>query len=438
MKKNDIDNYFKSRSHSFDEMPSDDLWKKIENNLAQEPKFKSNFKKHFLAMALTIIALITVASLSLNNNNSEKSNKTISINDSIKKEKALIDPDSNIQLKPPLSVLKKTPPVNKAPSIINSKNNRLISGKINVSQSIIKKDIETQNTLTESLRNDSLINANELVIDSTAQTTKINNLKEEEPRTARIINDSLINRNELTIKPVESIMQTTRKNIIQIAETSNIQEKIYSMNEVHIKPEYIGGINKLYVLIDKRFKVPKGCPGGRITLTFVIDKDGSLTDIQTLKDVGFGTGAEAIRVLKESPKWKPGKQDGKIVRVQYTLPITIQATANIEVDNLVYNMAGINVQPEFIGGKEKLYEFIYRKYRIRRDYPEGKIYLSFIIEKNGSLSSFKVIKDIGLGSGEEAIRVLKNSPLWEPGEQDGKKVRVLYNLPITISRDDKE
>lgn len=355
MKNKDLDNFFKSRSHSLDEMPSDDLWKKIQNNLSLEPKPKITFKITFYTMVLPIIALITIASL-LNNSNAIKSDKTVLNNGSVKKEKPSLALDSNIQLKPHQNVLE------------------------------VKKTITTKNI----------------------------------------------------IKTKNTITPVIEKNDIQVEEASNIQEKIYSINEVEIKPEYPGDINRLYVFIYKKLRMPKECPGGKITVTFVIEKDGTLTDIKTIKDIGFGAGDEAVRVLKESLKWEPGKQDGKVVRVQYTLPITIQATANLEEDNLVYNMAGINVKPEFIGGKEKLYEFIYRKYRIRKDCPEGKIYLSFIIEKNGSLSSFQVIKDIGFGSGEEAIRVLKDSPLWEPGEQNGKKVRVLYNLPITISRDAEE
>ncbi|MBC7438691.1 MAG: energy transducer TonB, partial [Flavobacterium sp.] len=56
---------------------------------------------------------------------------------------------------------------------------------------------------------------------------------------------------------------------------------------------------------------------------FVVEKDGKLTDIKILRDLGFGTGKEAIRVLNSSPKWKPGIQNGRPVRVLYNLPISI-------------------------------------------------------------------------------------------------------------------
>jgi protein TonB len=58
-------------------------------------------------------------------------------------------------------------------------------------------------------------------------------------------------------------------------------------------------------------------------MTFVVEKDGSVTDIKIIRDLGYGTGKEAKRVLENSPKWKPGIQNGRPVRVQYNLPISI-------------------------------------------------------------------------------------------------------------------
>ncbi len=63
---------------------------------------------------------------------------------------------------------------------------------------------------------------------------------------------------------------------------------------------------------------------GRVVLTFVVETDGSVSAPKLLKDVGGGCGEEALRVLKEMPKWKPGKQRNKPVRVQYTLPVSFK------------------------------------------------------------------------------------------------------------------
>ena len=66
---------------------------------------------------------------------------------------------------------------------------------------------------------------------------------------------------------------------------------------------------------------------------------------------------------------------------------------------------------------------------------KGKVYLIFTIEKDGSLSEFRILRDMGYGTGEEAIRVIKLSPHWIPGTVDNKPVRVEYSLPITIQTD---
>ena len=62
-----------------------------------------------------------------------------------------------------------------------------------------------------------------------------------------------------------------------------------------------------------------------VSVSFVIEKDGSMTDIKVLRNPGYGLDKEAIRVLKAlKTKWKPGVKNGKYVRTQYTLPIKIQ------------------------------------------------------------------------------------------------------------------
>jgi len=105
----------------------------------------------------------------------------------------------------------------------------------------------------------------------------------------------------------------------------------------------------------------------------------------------------------------------------------------IQEDNNVYNTAGIEVKPDFPGGIEKFYKFVGNNYKTPEEEGlKGKVYVTFVVEKDGSLTDIKVLRDIGYGTGAEAIRVLKKCPKWTPGEQNGKKVRVLYSLPITI------
>ncbi|OXG09434.1 TonB-like protein [Flavobacterium araucananum] len=116
----------------------------------------------------------------------------------------------------------------------------------------------------------------------------------------------------------------------KVSNKADVKEKdLYVIEEVEKLPEFPGGMNAFYKFIGENFKMPvavgKNKIDGKAYIRFVIEKDGSLTDITTLKDPGYGIGNEAIRVLKLSPKWTAATQKGKVVRVMYTLPITFQA-----------------------------------------------------------------------------------------------------------------
>jgi periplasmic protein TonB len=91
------------------------------------------------------------------------------------------------------------------------------------------------------------------------------------------------------------------------------------------QPQFPGGIEGWTNHLVKNIKYPvqaiKRNKSGRVVLQFVVEKDGSLTDIEVVKRLGAGCDQEAVRVLKLSPPWKPGMRDGKPVRVQYTAPI---------------------------------------------------------------------------------------------------------------------
>lgn len=115
-------------------------------------------------------------------------------------------------------------------------------------------------------------------------------------------------------------------------------------------------------------------------------------------------------------------------------PVGTGTAAVVEENtNEIYNVAGIEVKPDFPGGMDKFYKFVGNNYKTPEEEGlKGKVYVTFVVEKDGSLTDIKVLRDIGYGTGAEAIRVLKKCPRWTPGEQNGKKVRVLYSLPITI------
>lgn len=97
----------------------------------------------------------------------------------------------------------------------------------------------------------------------------------------------------------------------------------------------------------------------------------------------------------------------------------------------------VEEDPEFPGGMEALYRYLASNIKYpenaKKERIQGKVYVSFVIEKDGSVSNIKVLRDIGGGCGEEAVRVVKQMPKWKPGRQRGKRVRTQYNLPINFN-----
>ena len=100
-------------------------------------------------------------------------------------------------------------------------------------------------------------------------------------------------------------------------------QKVFDV--VEQMPEYPGGIQALFEYLSQNVKYPVDAENqkveGRVIATFVVETDGSISSIEVVKPAFPSLDAEAIRVLSGMPKWTPGKQSGKEVRVKYTVPI---------------------------------------------------------------------------------------------------------------------
>jgi len=90
-------------------------------------------------------------------------------------------------------------------------------------------------------------------------------------------------------------------------------------------PEFPGGLSQLYTFIGKNIKYPQLAKEtniqGTVFLNFIVEKDGSISNVNILRSIGGGCDEEAMRVVKAMPHWKPGIQMGEFVRVSYNLPI---------------------------------------------------------------------------------------------------------------------
>ena len=112
----------------------------------------------------------------------------------------------------------------------------------------------------------------------------------------------------------------------EMGEVGNPEHDVYQI--VEQMPEFPNGQEALMLYIAKQVKYPaeakKAGAYGRVFIGFIVEPDGSLSDFKVLRGIGFGCDEEALRVVKSMPKWQPGMQRGKAVRVKYLVPVNFK------------------------------------------------------------------------------------------------------------------
>jgi protein TonB len=122
------------------------------------------------------------------------------------------------------------------------------------------------------------------------------------------------------------------------------------------------------------------------------------------------------------------------------LPVTIDEPAGpiaaVTEDKTVYPLNEVQIFPTPVGGEEAWNKFLSKNLRYPQEAQDagmgGRVYMSFVVEKDGSLSNFTVERGAGYGMDEEAKRVLKLAKAWKPGLQNGQPVRVKFVIPINF------
>jgi protein TonB len=145
--------------------------------------------------------------------------------------------------------------------------------------------------------------------------------------------------------------------------------------------------------------------------------------------------------VKELEVADPGQKDLKgdpNAEIRIDEPVGTSDVKQVVEDDTPVNFAAVEVLPTFPnGGDAGFGKFLGREIQYPAQAKEnnitGRVIVSFIVETDGSLTDIKVLRDIGGGCGEEAVRVLKKSPKWKPGMQNGRPVRVAYTCPIAFS-----
>lgn len=242
---------------------------------------------------------------------------------------------------------------------------------------------------------------------------------------------------------------------------------------VEVMPEFPGGQQGLMKFLNKTIKYPeiayKNGTQGRVIVGFVVRSDGSLSNIELKRSVDPYLDKEALRVIAAMPKWKPGTQRGKVVNVQYTVPVMFRLSGGSEstqpaqavqpqktpepvtikeFEEIVVVGYGskeeaannepafkvVDEMPKFPGGQEALMTYLAKsiKYPViaQQNKEQGRVTIRMVVGKDGNISKIKVLSGVSPSLDYEAIRVVGNMPKWVPGKQNGEAVAVEYTIPI--------
>ena len=191
-------------------------------------------------------------------------------------------------------------------------------------------------------------------------------------------------------------------------------------NSYQLKTADMSSANLIFVYDNATDKIIKNIAEGPSYLTQIAAEIDKIWDETVRKERDDNIDAPTISDIKKYP---PVLED-------VGLP---QAMPRIEIFEFVEQM------PEYPGGEDMLEKY----FKENLNYPakekemgvEGRVICRFIVNEDGSLSDFKIVRSISEGCDEEAIRLIKNMPHWKPGKQNGKAVKVSYSLPIIFNLD---
>jgi TonB family protein len=257
-------------------------------------------------------------------------------------------------------------------------------------------------------------------------------------------------------KRIEMIVQSDGS-VADLADLSKTGDEVFLIVEKAASP--IGGMSAFYDELGRNIKYPEEARSkgieGKVFIELIIEPDGTTSGHKILKGIGLGCDEEALRVVSTAEtRWNPARQRGVVVRQKYVVPIIFKLgeSANqphttkineeiIEIstksqpasNDQVFLVVEKSASP--VGGLDAFSKEINEKLRMpveaRRSGVSGKVFVELIIEPDGTTTGHKLLKGIGYGCDEEALRVVTSlTTKWEPAMQKGTAVRQKYVVPI--------
>ena len=249
----------------------------------------------------------------------------------------------------------------------------------------------------------------------------------------------------LLVSNISCTSTENKKDSTEAAESRAVEGEEFQI--VEQMPEFPGGMGECMKWLGQNIKYPAEAIEkeiqGRVILQIIVEKDGTITNAVVAKGVHPLLDNEALRVINQSPKWEPGKQNGEAVRVKYTLPVLFKLNdkasenatkeeQNNPDENGVYQVC--EEMPEFPGGMQECMKWLGKNIKYPTEAIEkgiqGRVILQMVVEKDGSITNAKVVRSVDPLLDKEALRVINLSPKWTPAKHKGEAVKVRYTLPV--------
>ncbi|GAA3966405.1 hypothetical protein GCM10022246_19180 [Pedobacter ginsengiterrae] len=266
--------------------------------------------------------------------------------------------------------------------------------------------------------------------------------------------------------PLEKPIALVEEMVTKPMEFTEAKDSVLVQN-VSIEPNW----KDFYKFLGKNILYPKDAQEnslqGNAAIKFTL-KNGKVSDLSTNEDLGRGCDEEVMKSILSYKGFKEVENGKYLLNVAFRLsgadseiknefsanPRGYKKLSQLTVTGFaptsaisdehekVYDFVSIEKVPDFPGGMKKFYEYLGKsiKYPVtaQNNNVQGKIFLSFTVEKDGQLNDVQVIRGLGSGLDEEALRVIKGSPKWNPGIQNGDPVRVKYHIAVNFTLDNAE
>ncbi len=226
-------------------------------------------------------------------------------------------------------------------------------------------------------------------------------------------------------------------------------DDIFLIAEEPASPQ--GGMTAFHEAIRKEVRYPEEAVRngvtGRVFIEFVVEKDGSLSNHRVARGIGAGCDEEALRALKTIDiPWNPARNKGVAVRSKLVVPVNFKMD-NSPVSSTDTPLPASSHQGETffvveqpaspVGGMAVFYQEIARTIQVptqvRRNQAEGKIFIEFVVETDGTTSNHRVTRGIDPEADQATLEAVKSANVkWNPGKQRGTPVRTKVVIPITL------